>query len=117
MQGRPAARFGLALLFGVIAPTLAAGDLAAVELRVGETRAEAGVRIVQAGAVTADDTTGSFTVTGAPQTAVSLSITGDRPGAAEALSEAGPTPATDATGVLMIRLADEPGSYRIIVHY
>jgi hypothetical protein len=87
--------------------------LAAAELRAG-----AGVRIVPAAGVSAaDDSTGSFTVTGAPQTAVSLSITGDRPGAAGALSDVGATPATDATGALVIHLADEPGIYRIIVHY
>jgi hypothetical protein len=108
VQGRPAARLGLALLFGIIAPALAAG---------AELRAGAGLRIAQAGAVTADVGGGSFTVTAAPQTAVSLSITADRPGAAEVLSAAGPTPATDAAGALVIDLTDAPGSYRIIVHY
>ena len=112
VQGSPAAHLGLALLFGIIAPALAAGSLAAAELRAGT-----GVRIEQAGAVTADDTGGSFTVTSAPQTAVSLSITADRPGVAEVFSDAGPTPATDAAGALVVHLADRPGSYQIIVHY
>jgi hypothetical protein len=91
---------------------LASAPSAAAELRAG-----VGVRIEQAGAVTADDAGGSFTVTSAPQTAVSLSITADRPGVAEVFSDAGPTPATDAAGTLVVHLADRPGSYQIIVHY
>jgi hypothetical protein len=91
---------------------LASAPSAAAELRAG-----VGVRIEQAGAVTANDAGGSFTVTSAPQTAVSLSITADRPGVAEVFSDAGPTPATDAAGALVVHLADRPGSYQIIVHY
>jgi hypothetical protein len=118
---------GLALLFGVLGPALAAG---------AELRAGTGVRIVQAAgvsaaeqvlALSADGTArGAFTLTAAPKTAVSLSIEAlPAPGAplppGGSGHDAGPTPATDATGALTVRFdaaaTASPASYRIIVHY